>query len=107
MAAFLARYHMPHMPVSTRRTGDSLEVRQGDLLHRVLDLAQLVEVWLVRVGEGFAGPGEFILVLVGSNSATPLPLEHHAVWTDLLVELETACSYWFFEAWTTIPESMP
>lgn len=83
---------MPHVPVTAHRTDVSLELRRGDHVLQVIDLTQLVEVWLVRVGEGFSGPDEFILVLVGSNTATPLPLEHHAVWTGLLVDMRRLAS---------------
>lgn len=75
---------MPRVPLTGHRTDQSLELRRGKRLLYVFDLTRLVEMWLVRFGDGFSGPNEFMLALVGSNSATPLPLEHHSVWTSLL-----------------------
>lgn len=83
---------MPVVPVTGHRTDNSLELRRGDDVLHVFDLTQLVEVLLVRVGDGFSGPNEFILILVGPHSATPLPLEHHSVWTSLLVEMSHLAS---------------
>ena len=78
--------------LSSHRTGDLLELRRGTEPPHVLDLAHLTEVWLVRVGEGFSGPNEFVLILVGPDSATPLPLKHHSLWTDLLVDMKRLAS---------------
>jgi hypothetical protein len=83
---------MPNVPVTGHRTDDSLELRRGNHVLHVFDLTQLVEVLLVRVGEGFSGPNEFILILVEPHSATPLPLEHHSVWTSLLAEMRHLAS---------------
>lgn len=92
---------MPSAPLTSHRTGDVLRLQRGNAPPHWVNLAGLTEAWLVRVGDGFSGPDASILILVTPGSATPLPLEHHSLWTDLLAELrELAAEGMTFQAET-------
>lgn len=83
----------PSIPTSSmvhlQADDTGLQLHQGSGSVRI-PFSDITAAWIVHVGDSFAGPDEYVLVLVTGETATPIPLEEHSQWQAVRPGLQRA-----------------